>query len=110
MGDSSSVEKVLPKFDTKKGGTNRYSRLIIDQKGPSNTVPVIRKVFDRCQNSIAKAAVLVVIQNLRLLSFTEEKLGTVALLESVFLADETVPAGLRVSSKSYIPSRTVIGN
>ena len=82
----------------------------LTHKGSSDTEPVIRKASGRCQNSIANAAALVVIQDLRPLSFTENKPGMASLLESVFVAGQTVPAGVRVNPKSYIPSRTAIGN
>ncbi len=99
---------VLP-LDTKKGGTNRFgNHWRTHEKLPVKSEPVQQMLDGRCREVISRSAAMAVILDLRPLSFAEEHEGIATFAESVFKAGQTIPYGVSVNRKSYLPTRTAV--
>ena len=98
------MEKVLLPLYPKAVGTNKFGRhtdthLVNEKAYALSTVDL----STHCHVKIADAAAVAVVLNLRPLSFTEVT-GMEKYAEAVFLARQIVPAGVPISSKSFIPT------
>lgn len=67
-----------------------------------------RDLNPRCKEEISDAAALAVVLDLRPMGFTENREGMAAYAKAVFSAGQSVPVGIPINAKSYLPSRTAI--
>jgi len=104
------VSKGLLEIDTKKGGTNKFGKHINDHKKANGECLIERPLQEKCRASIADAAALAVVLDLRPLGFAENHDGIAKYAEAVFKAGQTVPFGANISTNSYVPSRTAVKN
>lgn len=105
------ISKGLFEIDTKKGGTNRFGRHITEhEKGSGKETRLVQELPSKCRQEIADAAALAVVLDVRPLGFAENKSGMEAYAGAVFRAGQSVPNGVVISSKSYLPSRTAVNS
>ncbi len=106
-----SVSEGLMEIKTSIGETNRFARhirtheqfdLSNSQKYGTLSMP--------CRTDISRSSMLAVVLDLRPLSFTENHEGMNCLLRSVFEVGQSIPLGVTVEKKTYIPSRTAMCN
>ena len=99
---------VLP-LDTKKGGTNRFgNHWRTHEKLRSENEPVQQMLDGRCREAISRSAAMAVMLDLRPLSFAEDHEGIAAFAESIFKAGQSIPYGVPVNRKSYLPTRSAV--
>ena len=106
-----AVSKGLFEIDTRKGGTNRFGRHMMEHERTSRTtVSIPQNLATRCRQDIARAAALAVVLNLRPLGFADNKEGMSAYAEAVFRAGQSVPHGVSINNNSYLPCRSTVKN
>jgi len=98
-------------MDAKKGGTNRLSRHLARHEKQSNTRQICTKdLGERCRRNITDAAALAAILDNRPLGFTDNHPGIAAFATEVFKAGQSVPVGIDINPKSYLPSRGAVSD
>jgi len=96
-------------MNTQKGGTNRFSRHMAKHEKQDTTGQVTaQELSTRCRRNITDAAALAVILDIRPLSFTDNQAGIAAFATQVFKAGQSVPSGIKINPKSYLPSRGAV--
>lgn len=103
------MSKGLYEINTRKGGTNKFGQhMTLHERCTSGEVHMERDLNPRCKEEISDAAALAVVLDLRPMGFTENREGMAAYAKAVFSAGQSVPVGIPINAKSYLPSRTAI--
>jgi len=101
----------LLELNAKKGGTNRLSRHLARHETGSNTQQVRpQDLGPRCRRNISDAAGLAAILDMRPLGFTDNHPGKAAFATEIFKAGQSVPVGITINPKSYLPSRQAVSD
>lgn len=101
--------KEMFSIQTKLGGTNRLGRHITGHETSSQTEgPIEVALPSRSRDVVSNAAAVVVVHDLRPLSFAENGRGMTAFAQAILEAGQNIPSGVSVNPKSYTPSRTSI--
>lgn len=104
------VKMGLLAINTKRGGTNRFGAHIDAHNRAQGLDTVERPLQEKCREEICNAAAAAVVLDLRPYGFAENHDGMVRFAQSIFKAGQTVPFGVNIDKKSYIPSRTGVKN
>ena len=103
-----AIEKGILKLNPGSGGTNKFGRHIEDHDRVRRDAVQFPRALDMpCREEIADAAAKAVVLDLRPLSFTEGA-GMAKYAEAIFRAGQSIPAGVSVTSTSYVPSRKLV--
>ena len=105
-----NAKKGLFAINTKKGGTNRFGRHMAEHEKASESSVTEHEIGAVCRANISRAGAMAVLLDLRPLTFASENEGMAAFAKSIFEAGQSVPYGIRISPKSYLPTKTAINS
>ena len=103
------IAKGIMLIDTKKGGTNKFGGHISEHQRDAGKQTFMSQNLDiRCRKNISRAAAMAVILDLRPIGFTDNHPGIASFAEAVFKAGQSVPSGITINPKSYLPSKYAV--
>ena len=103
-----ALGRLMFPIDTKKGGTNSFR--VHMQTHKKSTVPTeaVQELDVECRDEISRAGALAVMLELEPKSYAEAHEGIAIFDESIFKAGQTIPYGVTIDWKSYLPTKTSV--